>query len=200
MASVREVTCYRCGGKGHRANVCASSPQTGRLRLGGQGQKSAQKAPLPRGHGGPPSLPQGQHPVAIDRPHVQGRVFALTAVEAEHGDDTIQGILSLYGVDVRVLFDTGSTHSFISPLVVYHIPTPRIPLSYYLVVSMLGGKVLIGGEIYKDCEIMVDEQIVLGDLVALDIEDFDVILGMDWLTRHYAKVDCRRKVIQFEPP
>ena len=28
------------------------------------------------------------------------------------------------------------------------------------------------------------------DLVALDMRDFDVVLGMDWLSRHRATLDC----------
>ena len=30
--------------------------------------------------------------------------------------------------------------------------------------------------------------------------DFDVILGMDWLTTHYAVIDYRRKHVRFSPP
>ncbi|KAL5800752.1 hypothetical protein ACOSQ3_032384 [Xanthoceras sorbifolium] len=37
----------------------------------------------------------------------------------------------------------------------------------------------------------------LADLVVLDIQDFDVILGMDWLLRHHAIVDCIRKEVSF---
>jgi hypothetical protein len=29
---------------------------------------------------------------------------------------------------------------------------------------------------------------------------FDVILGMDWLLKHYAIIDCRGKVVAFRPP
>ena len=36
------------------------------------------------------------------------------------------------------------------------------------------------------------------DLVLLDVMDFDVILGMDWLSQHYATVDCRRKEMIFK--
>jgi len=31
----------------------------------------------------------------------------------------------------------------------------------------------------------------MADLVELDMVDFDVILGMDWLHACYASVDCR---------
>ena len=38
------------------------------------------------------------------------------------------------------------------------------------------------------------------NLILLDIHDFDVILGMDWLSRHHATVDCYRKEVRFCRP
>ncbi|XP_052174731.1 uncharacterized protein LOC127789782 [Diospyros lotus] len=59
---------------------------------------------------------------------------------------------------------------------------------------------MVGSEVYRDCKIMVHDKEFPGNLVVLDIKDFDLILGMDWLSQHYAKVDCRHKVIHFELP
>ena len=112
----------------------------------------------------------------------------------------MQGILSLYDIDVRVLFDTGSTHSFVTPRIMYHIPFSSTLLPYCLIVSTPRGAELVGSEVNKDCNIMVHDQELPGDLIILDIHDFDLILGVDWLSQHYAKVDCRCKVIHFELP
>ena len=37
-------------------------------------------------------------------------------------------------------------------------------------------------------------------LVLLDVIDFEVILGMDWLAQYYASLDCREKVVIFKIP
>ena len=37
-------------------------------------------------------------------------------------------------------------------------------------------------------------------MILLDIHDFDVILGMDWLSRLHAIVDCYRKEVSFCRP
>ena len=38
------------------------------------------------------------------------------------------------------------------------------------------------------------------DMFVLGFEGFDVILGMDWLVRHYVSLDCgRRQVVLSEP-
>ena len=35
-------------------------------------------------------------------------------------------------------------------------------------------------------------------MYVLNVKDFDVILGMDWLEIHYVLLDCRRKRIIFQ--
>ena len=37
------------------------------------------------------------------------------------------------------------------------------------------------------------------DLIELVMADFDMILGMDWLAKYGATIDCRRKMVTFEP-
>ena len=32
----------------------------------------------------------------------------------------------------------------------------------------------------------------------LDLDDFDVILGMDWLSKYHAFVDCFHKIVTFQ--
>ncbi|KAH0661984.1 hypothetical protein KY284_026915 [Solanum tuberosum] len=41
---------------------------------------------------------------------------------------------------------------------------------------------------------------IMDDLVELDMVDFDVILGMDWLHACYASVDCKTRVVKFQFP
>ena len=48
---------------------------------------------------------------------------------------------------------------------------------------------------------MIDRgQEFMAYLILLDIHDFDVILGMDWLSRHHATMDCYRKEVRFCRP
>ena len=46
---------------------------------------------------------------------------------------------------------------------------------------------------YRDCPIKIREYEFLGDLIELSFKEFDLILGMDRLSRHQAIVDCRMK-------
>ncbi|XP_071905816.1 uncharacterized protein [Coffea arabica] len=46
-------------------------------------------------------------------------------------------------------------------------------------------------------EVVEGERKLLGDLISLSIKGYDVMLGMDWLTRYNAQLDCKRKVVEF---
>ena len=48
--------------------------------------------------------------------------------------------------------------------------------------------------------IKIEDVELEGDLIELEIKDFDVILGMDWLARHGVTIDCKRKQVMFETP
>ena len=39
---------------------------------------------------------------------------------------------------------------------------------------------------------------LLGDLIILEMVDYDVILGMDWLSKCNATIFCRRKKVVFQ--
>ena len=52
---------------------------------------------------------------------------------------------------------------------------------------------VIVNRVYKDCPIRILEYEFPGDLIELSFKEFDVILGMDWLSRHQVMVDYRMK-------
>ena len=53
---------------------------------------------------------------------------------------------------------------------------------------------------YRDCPIRIREYEFLGDLIELSFKEFDVILGMDWLSRQQVMVDCRMKRVTLRTP
>jgi len=55
-----------------------------------------------------------------------------------------------------------------------------LPLSY---------KVMFREYMCIDCKVEVQCRKLLGDFVILEIVGFNVILGMDWFSRHHALID-----------
>ena len=47
---------------------------------------------------------------------------------------------------------------------------------------------------------MLPNRVTHVELVELNMRDFDVILGMDWLQACFASIDCRTRVVKFNFP
>ena len=74
------------------------------------------------------------------------------------------------------------------------------PLDYVLSVSTPSGEIMLSKEKIKACEIEIAGRVLDVTLLVLDMRDFDVILGMDWLATNHASIDCSRKEVVFSPP
>ena len=67
-------------------------------------------------------------------------------------------------------------------------------------VSLPTGDPLVSGRVVRDSRIMIGAQEFPQDLMALDRRDFDVVLSMDWLSRHRATLDCYKKEVKLYRP
>nr|GEY83658.1 hypothetical protein [Tanacetum cinerariifolium] len=50
---------------------------------------------------------------------------------------------------------------------------------------------------FGNCPLRVGDDIRFANLLPLEMSDFDIILGMDWLTEHRATIDCHSKCVIF---
>ena len=63
-------------------------------------------------------------------------------------------------------------------------------------VSLPARDPLVSDRVVRDSRVMIVGQEFPANLVALDMRDFDAVLGMDWLSRHKATVDCYKKEVK----
>ena len=66
-----------------------------------------------------------------------------------------------------------------------------------LVNSLLGHSVRVN-RVYKNCHLMTHDREFSVDLLALPFHEFDLILRMDWLSKHRAIVDCDKKTVRLK--
>ena len=88
------------------------------------------------------------------------------------------------------MIDPGSTHLYVC---IEHV-FDKIPvveqLAYDMhVTSPLGHSVSMNS-VYKNCPIVIQAR-----LITLPFREFDLIMGMDWLSQHQAIVDCGEKIV-----
>ena len=108
-------------------------------------------------------------------------------------------ILSLFSQSVYALIDPGSTSSFISPFVASRIRIESKLIEPFEVATPVGDFV-IATPVYKNCLVVIYSHRTVADLIELNIIEFDIIMGMDWLAAYYANVDCRGKIVRFQFP
>ena len=62
------------------------------------------------------------------------------------------------------------------------------------------GEILNLGQLVNACEVSISGNTQCVDLIILEMHDYDVILGIDWLSKHYGKIDCKKNEVTFRPP
>ena len=62
------------------------------------------------------------------------------------------------------------------------------------------GESVVAKRVYQNCSIPLPNRVSNVDLVEIDMLDFDIILGMDWLNNSFATIDCMTRVVRFNFP
>ena len=207
----RKYFCKRCE-KDHPGKDCEGNPVTCRYyqKLGhckyecfkkeadiksGKVKKSnvPTKPPQPSG----PTPKVGTSSSAGGDP--KGRVFVMNNREAETSNDVVIGVFLIRSLSVKVLFDSGATHSFISKTVVESLGLVS-PESVSLDVSIPSGEVRNCSKLFRSVPLSISGVEFPSDLIEFDLKDLDVILGMDWLGKYKAQFDCAaQKVTLYSP-
>nr|CAD1840548.1 unnamed protein product [Ananas comosus var. bracteatus] len=127
-------------------------------------------------------------------------MYAAQTEEAAAAEDVVAGIILLDGIRVRALFDTGASHLFIDRLfaVLHGIPLVSLLYPGHVVVP---DHTLDIREFCPNCPVRIGDWIIPVDLLALcKLGGFDVVLGMDWLTKYYTTIDCKNRTVTFREP
>ena len=116
----------------------------------------------------------------------QARVYAVTQQDPDAASDVVTGIISILDHDAYTLVYLGATHSFTSRPFLDRFQIETQPLEDRMRVSLPIGDPLFSDRVVRDSRVLIGGQEFPADLVALDMRDFDVVLSMDWLSRHRA--------------
>ena len=146
-----------------------------------------------------PSVPR-QGTQNLDRQDGRAPARAYKGVEDTDAPDVIISNFTIFDTFVHALIDPGSTHSYVCTDIPNLSNLPRSETEYDILVTNPLGHSVIVNKVYRDCPIKIREYEFLGDLIELSFMEFDVILGMGWLSQHRAIVDCRMKRVTLRTP
>ena len=124
----------------------------------------------------------------------------MTREQAECATDAVTGTLSILGRTLYALFDTGSTHSFISCQFALLLKVVPEELGYSFEVTTPVGKTVEIKSVIRNVFLNVEGVPLSANLMLLPLDEFDVIIRIDWLTQHGAMLNCRRKEVKIKLP
>ncbi|XP_070010120.1 uncharacterized protein [Nicotiana sylvestris] len=110
-------------------------------------------------------------------------------------DIVITSIVSVCHQDAFVLFEPGSTYSYVSSYFSYYLDMPHESLASSIHVSMPVGDTIIVNHVYQSCVVTIWGLETRVDLLLLSMVYFDVILDMNWLSPCHTIFDCHAKTV-----
>ncbi|XP_062081011.1 uncharacterized protein LOC133785812 [Humulus lupulus] len=128
---------------------------------------------------------------------VPARVFALTQNEATNSNTVVTGQLPISGMMSGVLINCGATHSYISMNMIDKLGMPYKLFEHSYSTMLPSGDTILSTRWLQSTPITIEGRECPTNLIELHIPDYDVILGIDWLSKHGASIDCRRKTMEF---
>ncbi|GJU82977.1 putative reverse transcriptase domain-containing protein [Tanacetum coccineum] len=123
-------------------------------------------------------------------------VSAVRMGDNQRDPNIVTGTFSLNGHFANVLFDSGADFSFISTKFVPLLNVKPSVVSPGYVIEVANGKKEEVDRIIRDCKLELGNSLFTIDLIPLGHGSFDVIVGMDWLSKNKAEIVCHEKVVR----
>ncbi|GJR80514.1 putative nucleotidyltransferase, ribonuclease H [Tanacetum coccineum] len=127
--------------------------------------------------------------------NAQGRAYMLRDKNAQQDPNVVTGMFLLNQHLVRVLFDSGADRSFISLSLASMLNIPSITIDTFYNIEMADGNLVSTNTVIKGCTLTLLNQPFEINLMPIKLGSFDVVIGMDWLSKYRAKILCDEKVV-----
>jgi hypothetical protein len=122
----------------------------------------------------------------------------MTYEDVEAVPDVVADTLQLDTMQVYALIDFRASHSFVAYRIVNNLHVLFNKLDVGVMVSTPLRENIHIDDIYRGVKLYVEGLELRVDLMPLELYDFDLIQGMDWLSKHKAQVDCFTKTMTIQ--
>ncbi|GKE67997.1 putative reverse transcriptase domain-containing protein [Tanacetum coccineum] len=124
-----------------------------------------------------------------------GRAYLLRDKNAHQDSNVVTGTFFLNQHLARVLFDSGADKSFISISLASMLNILPITLDTTNDIEMANGNLVGTNTSIQGCTLILLNQPFEIDLMLIKIGSFNVVIGMDWLSKYHARIICEEKVV-----
>jgi hypothetical protein len=119
--------------------------------------------------------------------------------EAQEAPDVVIGMFLINDTSTVVLFDSGASHSFISAAYVGKHNLSLALLWCQTIVSPPGGDMPVR-QLCPKVNLKIRGVDFVANLIVLESNGIDVILGMDWLSMYKVLINCAKKSVKMITP
>jgi hypothetical protein len=120
---------------------------------------------------------------------------AVNNRQAEHQSTVVESSGTLNHINVKILFDSGATDSFISPSTLEKSGLAAYEHDDFKQVEMASGEKQAVGPSVNNCIVDLGVCTTRLKVYVTALGAYDLIIGMDWLASHRALVDCFAKKV-----
>ncbi|GJX01186.1 putative reverse transcriptase domain-containing protein [Tanacetum coccineum] len=126
----------------------------------------------------------------------RGCVFMLGAEEARQDPNIMTGTFTLNHHYATTLFDSGLDYSFVSTVFTPLLGLESSDLGFSYEIEIASWKLVEIDKVIRGCELEIEGHTFSIDLIPFGSGGFDVIIGMDWLSKHKAEIIFHEKVVR----
>ncbi|GJR32634.1 reverse transcriptase domain-containing protein [Tanacetum coccineum] len=127
--------------------------------------------------------------------NAQRRAYMLRDRKAHQDLNVVMSMFLLNQHLARVLFDSGADKSFISTSLASMLNIPPITIDTFYDIEMADGNLVSTNTVIQGCTLTLLNQPFEIDLMPIKLGSFDVVIGMDWLSKYHARIICDEKVV-----
>ncbi|GKC56304.1 putative reverse transcriptase domain-containing protein [Tanacetum coccineum] len=123
------------------------------------------------------------------------KVYAVGTAGA-NPDNVVAGTFLLNNRYAYILFDTGADRSFVSTTFSTLLDIVPNTLDHGYNVELADGRIIGVNTILMGCTLNFRNHPFNINLMPVEMGSFDVIIGMDWLSKYSAVIDCAKKIVR----
>ncbi|GJR30274.1 putative reverse transcriptase domain-containing protein, partial [Tanacetum coccineum] len=194
--------CNKCKKIGHLARDCRSSGPNGNNNNHGNSE-TTQNAGTCYECGVQGHFKRDWHKLKNKNHGNQGgngnapaKVYVVGNAGTNPDSNVATGTFLLNNRYASILFDTGANRNFISTTFSSLIDITPTTLDHYYDVELADGKIIGINTIIRGCTLNFLDHPFNINLMPVELGSFDVIVGMDWLAKYHAVIDCAEKIVR----
>ncbi|GJV94010.1 putative reverse transcriptase domain-containing protein [Tanacetum coccineum] len=124
------------------------------------------------------------------------RAYAVGVAGQNPNNNVVTGTFLLNNRCASILFDTGADRSFVSTQFSTLINIAPTTLDHGYNVELADGRIIWVNTVLLGCTLNFLNHPFHVDLMPVEMGTYDVIIGMDWLTKYQAVIDCAKKIVR----